>query len=117
MKNRFQEVFRYLRLIWQNWPRRFVLRETGVPVELLHVEEQDGRRRFLVQLPSGRRELVEEEALASRLAYATAAIATLAAVALAGLVAGASLLPDLQAAILGLKGACEALTVVPSADR
>ncbi len=109
MKNRFQEVFRFLRLMWRRWPRRLVLRETGTPVELLHIEERDGLRRCLVELPSGRRELVAEEALVSRLAHAGVALATLTAVALAGLVAGASLLPDLQAAMARLKGACEAL--------
>ncbi|HFD16833.1 MAG TPA: hypothetical protein ENJ38_11085 [Rhodospirillales bacterium] len=117
MKNRFQEVFRYLRLIWQRWPRRFVLRESGTPVELLQIEEKDGVRRYLVELPSGRRELVAEGALTSRLAHAGVAVATLAAVALAGLVAGASLLPDLQAAMLRLKGACEALGEVAPTGR
>lgn len=75
----------------RHWARRIVLVETGQPVELIHTEELDGRRRAFVELPSGLRTHVTEAALTNRLARVAEGGLTLAGVALAGMLFGYSL--------------------------
>lgn len=72
------------------WARTLVLRETGEPVELVHIEELDDRRRAFVELPSGLRTYVAEAALTSRVARLSEGALTLAGVAIAGAVLGYS---------------------------
>ncbi len=73
------------------WARSFVLVETGQPVELIHIEEIDGRSRAFVELPSGLRTHVPEAALTNRLARISDGGLTLAGVALAGMLLGYSI--------------------------
>jgi hypothetical protein len=81
----------------QTWARRIVLVETGQPVELVHIEEVDGRSRAFVELPSGLRTHVAEAALTNRLARLTEGGLTIAGVALAGMLLGYSLgLPEAE---------------------
>ncbi|HRY24997.1 MAG: hypothetical protein H6852_02520 [Geminicoccaceae bacterium] len=72
------------------WARTLVLRETGEPVELVHIEELDDRRRAFVELPSGLRTYVAEAALTSRVARLSEGALTLAGVAIAGALLGYS---------------------------
>lgn len=74
----------------KSWARTLVLRETGEPVELVHIEELDDRRRAFVELPSGLRTYVPEAALTSRVARLSEGALTLAGVAIAGAVLGYS---------------------------
>lgn len=81
----------------QGWARRIVLVETGQPVELIHLEEVDGRRRAFVELPSGIRTHVAEAALTNRGARLAEGGLTLAGVALAGILLGYTLgLPEAE---------------------
>jgi|GEM_PF-2443367 len=75
----------------QTWARRIVLVETGQPVELVHLEEIDGRSRAFVELPSGLRTHVAEAALTNRLARLCEGGLTIAGVAIAGMLLGYSL--------------------------
>ena len=78
-----------------NWARSIVLVETGQAVELIHLEEIDGRSRAFIELPSGLRTHVAESALTNRLARLSEGGLTLAGVALAGMLLGYSLgLPE-----------------------
>jgi hypothetical protein len=74
-----------------SWARRIVLVETGEPVELIHIEEIDGRSRAFIELPSGLRTHVAEAALTNRLARLADGSLTLAGVALAGMLLGYTL--------------------------
>ena len=79
----------------QGWARHIVLVETGQPVELIHLEEFDGRSRAFIELPSGIRTHVPEAALTNRFARLSEGGLTLAGVALAGMLLGYSLgLPE-----------------------
>ncbi len=84
MNPKFPAILRRFVRIWRRWPRHFVLRTDGVPVELLHVEERDGRRRLVVRLPDGRRLTLRPDEVESRpvLAplYATLTVALIAAI-------------------------------------
>lgn len=83
-----------------NWARGIVLVETGQPVELVHVEEFDGRRRVFVELPSGLRTHVPEAALTNRLARLAEGGLALAGVAVAGMLLGYTLaMPDAERAV------------------
>ncbi len=75
----------------QSWARHIVLVETGQPVELIHLEELDGRSRAFIELPSGIRTHVPEAALTNRFARLSEGGLTLAGVALAGMLLGYSL--------------------------
>jgi hypothetical protein len=80
-----------------NWARSIVLVETGQAVELIHIEEIDGRSRAFIELPSGLRTHVAEAALTNRLARLSEGGLTLAGVALAGMLLGYSLgLPETE---------------------
>jgi hypothetical protein len=79
----------------QGWARRIVLVETGQPVELIHLEEECGRSRAFIELPSGIRTHVPEAALTNRFARLSEGGLTIAGVALAGILLGYSLgLPE-----------------------
>ncbi len=117
MKRKCEEIFQMIRLAWKLWPRRFVLRDSGTPVELLHVEETAEGRRMVVELPDGSRQTVPEEALNGRLAHVSLALAVIGGVALAGLLAGATLLPPLDEQLLALRAACTALQENGVSDR
>lgn len=79
----------------QGWARRIVLVETGQPVDLIHLEELDGRSRAFIELPSGIRTHVPEAALTNRFARLSEGGLTIAGVALAGILLGYSLgLPE-----------------------
>jgi hypothetical protein len=52
-----------LRLLW---PRRFVLRASGEPVDILHLTENAEGRRCLVELEDGRLRELDVEELDSR---------------------------------------------------
>jgi hypothetical protein len=80
-----------------NWARSIVLVETGQAVELIHLEEIDGRSRAFIELPSGLRTHVAEAALTNRLARLSEGGLTLAGVAIAGMLLGYSLgLPEVE---------------------
>lgn len=72
------------------WPRRFVLKSTGEPCDLLELHDSDGRRRCLVRLQSGRQAMVTEDELGSELATRGLAVAVCGALALAGVLVGSS---------------------------
>ena len=74
-----------------HWARGLVLAETGQPVELIHIEEIEGRRRLFIELPSGLRTHVPEVALTSRLARLAEGGLMLAGVAVAGMLLGYTL--------------------------
>lgn len=74
-----------------NWARSIVLVETGQPVDLIHLEEFDGRRRAFIEMPSGLRTYVAEAALTNRFARLSEGGLTMAGVALAGTLLGYSL--------------------------
>ncbi len=76
---------------FHNWARRIVLIETGEPVELIHLEELDGKSRAFIELPSGIRTYVPEAALTNRLARLADSSLTLAGVAIAGMLLGYTL--------------------------
>lgn len=76
---------------FHNWARCIVLIETGEPVELVHLEELDGKSRAFIELPSGIRTYVPEAALTNRLARLADSSLTLAGVALAGMLLGYTL--------------------------
>lgn len=59
-------LVRWLQRIWRRWPRRLVLRGSGVAVELLYVEEDAAGARYRVRLPDGQERFVPRQALASR---------------------------------------------------
>ena len=89
----------------QGWARRIVLVETGQPVELIHLEELDGRSRAFIELPSGIRTHVPEAALTNRFARLSEGGLTIAGVALAGILLGYSLgLPEADRLALTGKG-------------
>ncbi len=71
-----------------SWARTLVLRETGEPVELVHIEEQGDQRRAFVELPSGLRTYVREPALTNRMARLSEGALLLAGVAVAGAILG-----------------------------
>lgn len=80
---------------FNNWARCLVLIETGEPVELVHLEERDGKSRAFIELPSGIRTYVPEAALTNRLARLGDSSLTLAGVAIAGVLLGYTLgLPE-----------------------
>lgn len=74
-----------------SWARCIVLIETGEPVELVHLEELDGKSRAFIELPSGIRTYVPEAALTNRLARLADSSLTLAGVAIAGVLLGYTL--------------------------
>lgn len=74
----------------RGWARCIVLVETGQPVELIHLEEEGGRRRAFIELPSGIRTHVSEAALTNRFARLAEGGLTLAGVALAAMLLGYS---------------------------
>ena len=76
---------------FNNWARCIVLIETGEPVELVHLEELDGKSRAFIELPSGIRTYVPEAALTNRLARLADSSVTLAGVAIAGVLLGYTL--------------------------
>jgi hypothetical protein len=88
MSNQMLSLLRSLARALAAWPRRHVLRDTGEPVDLLAVRDDDGRRFCLVELRGGRRIEVAEAELTSQLALNGLAVAICTAVALAGLAAG-----------------------------
>lgn len=91
------------------WARKLVLRETGEPVELVHIEELDERRRVFVELPSGLRTYVPEAALTNRMARLSEGALMLAGVAIAGTILGYTFnLPDARMALSG-SGQAEAI--------
>ena len=45
---------------------QMVLLATGEPIDLIHVEERDDRRRYFVERPCGTRLLIDEEQLGCR---------------------------------------------------
>lgn len=71
-----------------SWARTLVLRETGEPVELVHIEERGDQRRAFVELPSGLRTYVTEPALTNRMARLSEGALLLAGVAMAGAILG-----------------------------
>jgi len=70
---------------------RFVDEASGLPVELVHVEEGEDGRRLLVEFPCGHRRLVDESAVAPAGVAAGTTLLILMALSLAGLLAGAGL--------------------------
>ena len=76
---------------FSRWARRIVLIETGEPVELVHIEERDGKSRAFIELPSGIRTYVPEAALTNRLARLADGGLTLTGVAIAGMLLGYTL--------------------------
>lgn len=88
MQNWIGELVRGIARLLAAWPRRHVLRQTGEPVDLLELRDQDGQRRCLVELRGGRRIEVAEGELSSVLAFNAVTVGACAAVALAGLAAG-----------------------------
>ncbi len=57
---------RALRRLAGRWPRRLVLRHSGEPVALLHLEDGPEGRRCLVEEPTGALHLVRPDELESR---------------------------------------------------
>lgn len=88
MRGRWEPFMRTVRRLRRVWPRRLVLKATGEPVELVHVEEREGRRRCVVRRPDGSELFLAEAALASRLAWNATAVGLCLGLAAAGALAG-----------------------------
>ncbi len=88
--NLFLSIGRLVRRL-RAWPQRHVLRATGEIVEILELQDRDGRQRCLVELRGGRQIMVTEAELGSELAMRSVAMAVCSALALAGILVGSSL--------------------------
>lgn len=91
MPKRLVQIIRSAARLLAAWPRRHVLSQTGEPVELLEMIDENGRRRCLVELRGGRRIEVAESELSSELALNAVTLGACVAVALAGIAAGGTL--------------------------
>lgn len=78
------------RSLARHLPRRLVLRDSGEPVEIVHVEEDEHGRRIRVELSGGRHLDLHPRSLTSRVRWPLPEAGFCLAVALAGLVAGLS---------------------------
>lgn len=83
---------RTLQRLARRWPRRLVLRRSGEPVVLLHLEDGPEGRRCLVEEPTGALRLVRPDELESRIDPVPEALLVHLALALAASVATLALL-------------------------
>lgn len=88
----FDRLARLLRRLAARWPRRLVLRRSGEPVALLHLEDGPDGRRCLVEEPTGALRLVRPDELESRPEPIPEALLLHLALALAASVATLALL-------------------------
>lgn len=89
------DPLRILRAAWRSairrWPRRFVLRGTNLPVELVHIVEHEQEPQCVIRLPDGSRMKITPADLGSRPVLGDGTLQLSCAVALAALVVVLSL--------------------------
>lgn len=98
---RFLSAVRTL-LRWR-WPRRFVLRGTDVPIDLLHIVEREQETQCVIRLPDGSRMRIAPGDLGTRPVLASGAVMLACTLVLAGMVAALSV-PNAVLEAAGVQG-------------
>ncbi|MDF1587130.1 hypothetical protein [Marinimicrococcus flavescens] len=89
------DPLRTMRAGWKalarRWPRRFVLRGTNVPIELVHIVEHDREPQCIIRLPDGSRMRITPADLGSQPMLSDGVVGLACALALAAAVAALSI--------------------------